>query len=255
MRPFPTPELTWRPGESFLHVYALPAVGRDAPLGDLISRARAVGAAGGGPLAPVPDRWLHATVQMITVPAAEISRSMRNRLTTVLAGHLSGLPPLDLIVGPPLCGTGGVILDITALDATGHLTDAPWQQVRGRAETAIRQVLGGQALRYEPGPPHISLAYAAADTDSGPIQASLQRVRPGRAGWRMDALDLVDVTQDAAAHTYTWRPIARILLGDPMKPAGHDPLTAAGCRPPRITDFTSLAGRPRMAETWRCAAR
>jgi hypothetical protein len=212
VRPFPPPELTWQPGESFLHVYALPDVSTCPELAGLISRARAVAEAQGGFLVPVPDQWLHATVQMITVPAASIGPPVLAALRDALGAELAGLSPIELAVGPALCGNGGVVLDITG-NRVGGPSDGPWQRLRGRVEAAIMRVVGEGALGYEPGPPHISVAYAAAEADSGPIQASLQQIRPGRATWQVTGVELVDVCQDAAGHRYTWRDVARIKLG------------------------------------------
>jgi hypothetical protein len=231
VRPFPPPELTWRPCESFLHVYALPDTARNPALAELAGRVRAVVAACGGAVMPVPDQWLHATIQMVTVPAAQLPRPLRGALARELAARLAGIPPLDLLAGPPLAGDGGVVLDVTAMDGTGNMTDAPWRLLRERVETAIGIAVGAQALRYEPGPPHISIGYAAAEADSGPVQAGLQRIRPGRARWRLDAVELVDVSQDAVAHCYTWRRVARIPLGRPVAlGTDHTARTAAGAR-------------------------
>jgi hypothetical protein len=220
MRPFPPPELVWAPGVSYLHVYALPAAHRNIGLAELISQSRAVAADTCGALVPVGDQWLHATVQMITVPAAHLDLPCREALTAALSAQLADVPALDLTVGPPLCGTGGVLLDATAVQGAGRASDGPWRALRDRTEEAIRQVIGNCGLNYDPGPPHISVAYAARDADSGPVQSSLQRIRPGRARWRVDAVELLDVVQDADAHTYTWRPVARIPFGECLQPAG-----------------------------------
>lgn len=222
MRPFPPPELMWAPGESYLHVYALPAADRSIALSELVSQTRAVAAATCGALVPVPDQWLHATVQMITVPAARIDRPCREALAAALAVHLADVPPMDLTVGPPLCGTGGVVLDATAVEGADGASDGPWRALRDRTEDAIRQVIGSHGLTYDPGPPHMSVAYAARHADSGPVQSSLQRIRPGRARWRVGAVELLDVVQDARAHTYTWRPLTRIPLGGRPQPVSRD---------------------------------
>jgi hypothetical protein len=219
MRPFPPPELVWAPGESYLHVYAVPATNWNIGLAELVSRARAVAAATCGALVPVADQWLHATVQMITVPAGRIDGPGREALAAALAVQLAGIPPMDLTVGPPLCGTGGVVLDAIAADGSDIAGDGPWQALRDRTEHAIRQVIGNEGLNYDPGPPHVSVAYAARHADSGPVQSSLQRIRPGRARWRVDAVELLDVVQDAHAHTYTWRPLARIPFGGQLQSA------------------------------------
>jgi hypothetical protein len=237
MRPFPPLKLAWAPGESYLHVYALPAQ-RSIGLLELVSQARTVAAGTRGALVPVADQWLHATVQMITVPAARIDRPSREALAATLAVQLADVLPIDLTVGPPLCGTGGVVLDTTSAEGADGSGDGPWRALRDRTEEAIRQVIGTQGLTYDPGPPHMSVAYAARHGDSGPVQSRLQLIRPGRARWRVDAVELLDVVQDAHAHTYTWRPLARIPFGGRLQPTSRGRRARGPARP--------LAARQRL---------
>ncbi|MFD0580947.1 hypothetical protein [Dactylosporangium darangshiense] len=100
------------------------------------------------------------------------------------------------------------------MDLDLDLPGEPFAMLSERVGTAIRGVFGADALRYDPGVPHISLAYAAGPEDSGVVQSQLRRaVRPNRAPLTVGAVWLLDVIQDAGRSQYRWHePIARIPL-------------------------------------------
>jgi hypothetical protein len=208
---FITGPVLWSPGETRLHVYVLPDLDGDPDLADLIRRSRNV-IAGYPAIAPVPDGWLHATVQMIAgVPAAGVHAIQRALLVNALKTRLADVPAFTVTAGPPIATRSGVLLDVDGDQAGG-----PWTVMATAVRAAIADVLGAPALARDPGPPHISLGYGVGDEDSGVVSGALRRrVRPGRAPLGVRAVWLVDVTQDAERSEYRWEPVSRIGLRAP----------------------------------------
>jgi hypothetical protein len=218
VKPFPTPALTWQPGETRLHVYACPDLNVDRELADLIGVAREVMAQFPPQImVPVDDAWLHATVSMVSMPAASLDAPTRVRLAETLVAAVVGVPAFQLTAGPALCGTGGVVLDLS-----GDQPGQPWDQLSTLVRRAILEVCGPQALRYNAGAPHISLSYAASHADSGPVQGRLRQAVRARAPFSVNEIRLLDVHQDAEAHLYTWQSLARI----PLAGSARDPREA-----------------------------
>lgn len=208
MQPFPTPDLFWQPGETRLHVYALPGRGGQPALLELVDRAAAVCARFGETNVPVPEEWLHMTVRMISLDAREVGPGQRADLAESLVSTLSGLAPFTLRVKGLTVTNAGVIV---AFDDDGP--QGLWRRMSAGVREAIGGSCGADALHFEPGRPHVSLTYCSRATDSAPIQDALRAVPHQREPFTIDALHLVDVLQDANAHTYTWRHLVRIPLG------------------------------------------
>ncbi|HEV2637264.1 MAG TPA: 2'-5' RNA ligase family protein [Actinocrinis sp.] len=204
MEPFLPPTMVWPPGETRWHCYALPDRIRDPALADLIDRTRAAAlAAAADALAPVEDQWAHATVHMISRPAAELAPGAVQALASTLTRSLAGLPAFRLPAGSASAGTGSVLLGLNE-DVPGR----PWNTLSGLVDQAIGAHFGPRAQQYRPPPPHLSMAYCAKPTDTAAIESSLQTVRaaqqPTKAWMTINEVYLVDVHQDAIAHTYTW---------------------------------------------------
>jgi 2'-5' RNA ligase superfamily protein len=209
MRPFPPPDEVWPAGETRLHVYAVPDRAANADLLNLVDRARPVCAQFADSNVPVDEEWLHTTVRQIVRDARGVGEHQRRLLAGELAQSVSGLAPFTLIVSGLSVGTGGVLLD---LDDDGP--GGPWRELSGRVTQAIARVCGPESVTYDPGAPHISVTYCRREIDSGELESALrQHVRPARASFVVREVHLVDVIQDADAHTYTWRNIARVPLG------------------------------------------
>jgi hypothetical protein len=208
MRRFITAGRTW-PERSRWHVYVLPDLDADADLRRLVGQSQAVLARFPG-LSVVPDRWLHATMQMVTGRAGEdVTEAQRAALIGALHEHVGGLAPFTATAGSVLAGTAGVVLDLD-LDLPGE----PFAVLGERVRAAIGAVFGAGGLRYDPGTAHVSLAYATGDADSGEVQEQLRAaVRPARSRLSVGAVWLLDVVQDPARSQYRWHePLARIPL-------------------------------------------
>jgi len=207
MRPFFTAQRRWPPGWTRPHVYLCPDLTVDEGLRDLVDRARRVLA--DEPVSIVADRWLHATVQRVDgVRCVDLSPGQRDDLAAALRAELATVPAGTLSAGPALAGDSGVVLDVDG-DLPGQL----WTAIASAVRTAISTTLGAAAVATRPGPPHVSIAYAIGETDSGRLQSRLRReARPARAPLTVAAVELVDVEQDPDAGTYRWQPWARIAL-------------------------------------------
>ena len=208
MKPFPPPELTWRPDESRLHVYALPRRAANEALMDVISRAQTiVGERFRETNVPVLEEWLHATIRMIAVDAREIGASQRIDFAGALTARLSGLGPVTLTVADLVATDAGVALYF-ADDRPGGL----WHELGMRVQSVVTAIFGQEAASFAPGPAHISLTYCARAIDSAPIHEALAGLRCEGVPFYFDGVELVDVIQDADAHTYSWRCVSRVPL-------------------------------------------
>lgn len=166
MKTFIAGSRLWPAGVTLLHVYALP---RTEEIGDLVRACRPV-LDRTGVIAPVADEWLHATLVKIGVPAAGVGPDRRADLVEALRRNLADVAPFRLVAGPPLATGSGVLLDLTPDDRLADLVT--------RVHTAAADVVGEHLLTPPSGPPHITLGYAIGDTDSGPVDSALRRIRP-----------------------------------------------------------------------------
>ena len=208
MERFITAERTWSE-RSRWHVYVLPDLDADPDLRRLVEQSRAV-LARYPVLSAVPDPWLHATMQMVTGRAGDdITEAQRAALIGALHEQVGGLAPFTATAGSVLAGRSGVVIDLDQ-----DLPGEPFAVLGARIRAAIGAVFGDDGLRYDPGIPHISLAYATGDGDSGDVQGHLRHaVRPARARLSVGAVWLLDVIQDPVRSQYRWHePLARVPL-------------------------------------------
>ncbi|MEU8006447.1 2'-5' RNA ligase family protein [Catellatospora sp. NPDC049111] len=210
VKAFLTGDRVWPTGWTRLHVYLLPDLRQDQGLAGLVRGCRAAMAPFGF-LSPVPDPWLHVTVQPVMgIPAAEIGPGERDKLTARLTEALSDVPAFTLTAGSALASVSVVLADLD-----GDLPGEPLHTVHARTRTAISDVLGSEAVAYQAMPGHLTLAYGTGSGDSGRVQAALRQVRPGHAALTVREVHLVDVAQDTRAAGYRWTPVARIPLARP----------------------------------------
>lgn len=194
----------WPAGETLLHVYAIPDLDRNPGLAELAAGCRA--ALEPYPLTFVEDRWLHITISQITDAfGAGYPPAARAELAEALTADLAGFGAFELTIGSCLAQSSVVMFDVHPDDRIG--------QLGRRVHDVIGRVRGAGALRYNGGIPHMSIAYANGEADNADIQRDLRRVRPSHARMDIAAVQLVDVSVDAAAKTVTWSPIATIPLG------------------------------------------
>ena len=231
MRPFPGPNDIWPDGPHRWHLYALPAPGQPA-LARLIEKTRTVTLAALGEdfadaLALVKPPFVHATCQMISLPADAVEPETLGRFTADLRERLAAQPSFTLQARRPQAGSGGVEID---LYDPNPLT--PWKVLSETAREAIATWFGPEALGYDPPPPHLSIAYCIRALDSGIVQPRLRHlVRLADATFHIDALHLLRVRQDGQAHTYEWAQVDAVRLPlrstDEPRPGGHRKLDAS----------------------------
>ncbi|PSK96221.1 hypothetical protein CLV63_112103 [Murinocardiopsis flavida] len=208
MRPFIGGGTTrWNAGERVPHIYALPELDREenAAFANLVRRHRDILTDRFTHMvAPVQPAWLHATVQMVGAPGqAPLTAPRRAALIERFTGAFTGTPAFTTVAAPSAGGSGAV-LDLDADEAFAALTDTATQ--------VIREVLGTDAVSYQPSAPHITTGYCHTAGDSGDVASALRRSRPARAPLRITRLALVEVIQDADAHEYRWNELAGISL-------------------------------------------
>ena len=219
MRPFPGPDDIWPDGPHRWHLYALPEPGQPA-LARLIEKTRtatldALGEDFADALALVKPPFVHATCQMISLPADAVDPEALAGFTADLREHLAAQPEFTLRARWPQAGSGGVEIDLYDPDPL-----MPWKILSRTAREAIAKWFGLEALAYDPPPPHLSIAYCVRAFDSGIVQPRLRHlVRLPDAAFHVDALHLLRVFQDAEAHTYEWAQPEAIRL--PLRPGPY----------------------------------
>lgn len=183
-----------------LHLYLLPDLDRDHELATLIAGCRDAFIQFAAIDRPIPDEWLHVTVQAIHLAGAEpVSPQTRHELVSALTAAFATAPAFTTQVGSVLGYSTGVVADL-------H-DDAPLEDLIDRARTAIAAVCGDEAIAADTRPAHLTLAYAHGEQDTDPVARGLRRVRPSHAPMTVAAVHLVDVEQDPKGCVYRWTPV------------------------------------------------
>ena len=200
MQPFPGPANIWPHGPDLWHLYALPDPSQPE-LTRLIDATRAVALdAGAAALAVVEPRFLHTTIQKLTLPPNSVTSTDLEALAADLRARLSSLQSFTLHARWPQAGAGGVELDL--FDPHPH---APWNTLAATIRAGIEARFGPAAIEAESPLPHLTVAYCAQPMDSGTVQARLRRqVRLPDAPFPVTAVHLLRVRQDPDKHTYEW---------------------------------------------------
>jgi hypothetical protein len=159
MMSFFSTDRLWPPEQHVLQLYVLPDLRRDRALAELVSRCRDVLAGFPATDRPIPDEWLHVTIQPVNHGIFEpLDIATRQRLVTELAAAFAPVPAFTTLVGSPLAYPIGVIADL--------YDDAPIDDLIERARRAITAVCGPEAIRFDTRPPHMTLAYAHGEQDT-----------------------------------------------------------------------------------------
>lgn len=182
---------------------------RHQPLSDLVTKSNQVLLEAGFPITPVEPKWLHITVDQISVPADAITPEQRDKLVEEVSAQLGGVAPFTVTVGSLLSYHSGVIAD--------PAPDEDLTALHTAARAGTQAALGDEACRYQWGLQHLTTAYAHAEADSDAAQRLLRRVRPSHAPLHISTVHLVDVTAQTGSEskTVTWDHLAMIALGEP----------------------------------------
>lgn len=198
MRSFFDTDRLWPPGQRMLQLYVLPDLERDHDLAELIGRCREVLSRFPATDRPIPDMWLHVTIQPINhgifepLPAATMLR-----LVDELAAAFAPVAAFRALVGSPLAYPTGVIADLA--------DDTPFDDLIERSRKAITAVCGPDAATFDTRPAHLTLAYAHAEQDTDLVARALRRgVRPSHAPMTVNAVHLVEVEQVPEQCLYRW---------------------------------------------------
>ncbi|MFD5443635.1 2'-5' RNA ligase family protein [Streptomyces tendae] len=180
---------------------------RHQPLSDLVTKSNQALLEAGFPITPVEPKWLHITVDQISVPADAITTEQRDTLVEEVSAQLGSVEPFTVTVGSLLSYHSGVIADLAPDEALAALHTA--------ARAGTQAALGDEACRYQWGLQHLTTAYAHAEADSDAAQRLLRRVRPSHAPLHINTVHLVDVTAQTGSEskTVTWDHLATITLG------------------------------------------
>lgn len=125
---------------------------RHQPLSDLVTKSNQALLEAGFPITPVEPKWLHITVDQISVPADAITTEQRDTLVEEVSAQLGSVEPFTVTVGSLLSYHSGVIADLAPDEALAALHTA--------ARAGTQAALGDEACRYQWGLQHLTTAYA-----------------------------------------------------------------------------------------------
>ncbi|MDX3455566.1 2'-5' RNA ligase family protein [Streptomyces sp. ME02-8801-2C] len=186
-RRFYTWHLTFE-GETDVHRLAAEYRSALAPLGDFLT--------------PIPDRWLHLTMQGIGFVGEAKERDVQ-AIADLARDRLAVLPAFDLRIGPAVLDPEAVLLHVNP--------DGPVRSVRDAIRDAIGEVLGDVPEKAEGFTPHVSVAYSNSEGPAEPIARALAGLDITPAGSRVSAVELIVINRDNKM--YEWETFASVPLG------------------------------------------
>lgn len=153
-----------------------------------------------------PDDWLHATIMVVDgIAARDVTALQRANLTARLAKTVGEIPSFTVTCGPAIAGRSSIALDM--------VPDRDIAALISRVRAIGAEVFGDEAVKYSSGRPHITLAYATGDEDSGIVQGKLRDATDLRMTLTVDSVRLVDVLLDAELFQFRWEELAILKLG------------------------------------------
>jgi 2'-5' RNA ligase len=193
----------WRPGWKVgrrFYTWHL-TFDRQADVHRMASACRA-GLASTPGLTPIPDRWLHLTMQGIGF-VGESEENDVLAITEAASTRLAKVPAFDLQIGPAILDPEAVLLRVQP--------DGPVRAVRDAIRAAIGDVLPEVPEKAEGFTPHVSVAYSATDGAAAPIAAALAGVDVPPATARITSAELIVLHR--AHQMYEWESFAQVPLG------------------------------------------
>lgn len=154
-------------------------------------------------ITPVPDEWLHLTMQGIGF-TDELGLSEVRHIGQQVAQQLTAIPAFDVTFG-----------DIVIADEAIAMPAAPAEpirQLRTVVRNAIGQVLGTSRLTEDPQRfrPHVSVAYIAANGPAGPYIEAAEAAQAEPVHVPIDHVDLIEMHRDN--RMYEWTTVAALPL-------------------------------------------
>ncbi|WP_328871238.1 2'-5' RNA ligase family protein [Streptomyces sp. NBC_00287] len=194
----------WRPGWSVgrrFYTWHLTFEGQ-GDVHRLAAEYRAALAPQGDILTPIPDQWLHLTMQGIGF-VGEVKEQDVQAIVDVATTRLAAVPAFDLKIGPEVLDPEAVLLHVQP--------DAPVRAVRDAICASIGDVLGDVPEKAEGFTPHVSVAYSSSDGPSEPIAQTLAGSDFTPAHARIASAELIVIHRDH--YMYEWESFARVPLG------------------------------------------
>ncbi|MBZ3906554.1 2'-5' RNA ligase family protein [Streptomyces griseiscabiei] len=194
----------WRPGWSIgrrFYTWHLTFDGQ-ADVHRLAAEYRSALAPFGTGLTPVPDRWLHLTMQGIGF-VGETTEQDVNTIVEVATTRLAAIPAFDLRIGPDVLDPEAVLLRVHP--------DGPVRNIRNAIREAIGEVLGEIPEKAEGFTPHVSVAYSAGAGPAEPVAHLLDGIDLAPAQARISSAELIVIHRDN--RMYEWESFARVPLG------------------------------------------
>ncbi|MET9566808.1 2'-5' RNA ligase family protein [Streptomyces tauricus] len=159
-----------------------------APLGDMVT--------------PIPDRWLHLTMQGIGF-VGEAREGDIHAIVDAAQVRLATIPAFDLQIGPAVLDPEAVLLNVHPENRV--------RDIRNGIRDAIGEVLGEVPEKPEGFTPHVSVAYSAGDGSAEPIARVLAEIDLTPARARISAAELIVIHRDN--QMYEWESFATVPLG------------------------------------------
>ncbi|MFD5754581.1 2'-5' RNA ligase family protein [Streptomyces sp. NPDC127044] len=194
----------WRPGWSVgrrFYTWHLTFEGQD-DVHRLATEYRSALAPLGDSLTPIPDRWLHLTMQGIGF-VGEAKEQDVYAIVDAARTRLAAIPAFDLQIGPEVLDPEAVLLHVHP--------DGPVRAVRNAIRGAIGNILGEVPEEAEGFTPHVSVAYSAGDGPTEPIAQILASLNLAPAQARISSAELIVIHRDN--QMYEWETFAKVPLG------------------------------------------
>ncbi|MFF5090462.1 2'-5' RNA ligase family protein [Streptomyces niveus] len=153
-------------------------------------------------LTPIPDQWLHLTMQGIGF-VGEVEETDVDDIVRGAIDRLSKIPSFDLRLGEAIVDPEAVLVPVTPAE--------PVRSVRDALRAAIGDVLQEVPEKSEGFVPHVSVAYSAAGGRAEPIVQTLAAHTITPATARIGAVELIVIHRDN--RMYEWAPHTRVSLG------------------------------------------
>jgi 2'-5' RNA ligase len=153
-------------------------------------------------LTPIPDQWLHLTMQGIGF-VGETKEQDVHAIVDAAQPRLAAIPAFDLQIGPEVLDPEAVLLHFHP--------DGPARAVRNAIRDAIGDVLGEVPEKAGGFTPHVSVAYSAGDGPAEPIAQALACLNLASAQARISSAELIVIHRDN--QMYEWESFAKVPLG------------------------------------------
>ncbi len=194
----------WRPGWSVgrrFYTWHLTFDGQE-DVHRLAAEYRSALAPLGGALTPIPDQWLHLTMQGVGF-VGEVSEEGLRTIAEAARDRLAGIPAFDVQIGPEVLDPEAVLLPVHP--------DQSVRDVRDAIRLTIGDVLGEVPEKADGFTPHVSVAYSAADGPAAPIAEVLAGLNLTPATARISTAELIVLHRDN--QMYQWESFTQVPLG------------------------------------------